>query len=273
MSNNSDVSYDELAKNLGLDKLLETTEVTESKKRGLSRFNDSQIAQMMDRLDKKIGLTDYLINHSSVISPCSISLYVFNDALWDIMKRRESATTKMLPMCTIPLCTWDKNSETASNPSGSKRWDIHPSKIGVMQQPSKKLEIIGQGGNFCGFIEKSMMTARHFGIPTSRELVPNYEFTRIAIDVNLAKVKAEINPLPNEKLDYDFAESAKIFFTHGILLYGKGEQFSLATANKKPLKLHGEVFLFIGRRSVNEEPMQAVLADLWFQLFHELVMR
>ncbi|MGY5872200.1 MAG: hypothetical protein RTV72_08155 [Candidatus Thorarchaeota archaeon] len=263
--------YDELATNLGIDEMLKTIEESKSNNSGLARFSTSQIDHIMDLLDQDIGKTNYLIHHSSIISPVSLSLYVLNDSLWKIMERRDSQSDKMLAMSTIPICTWEKSSVTATNPSGVKRWDIHPSAIDVVTENSPKIRITGQGGDFCGFIEQSMKTSRHFGIPESNNLIPNYQSSRIAIDVDLTTIKAETNPLPTDNLDYDFADSAKVYFDHGILLSGDGNSFQLAIDRRKPLKLKGDVLLFIGRRESEEEKQQEVLADIWFQILKEMI--
>ena len=270
-SENTREFYKELATKLGIDDIPETSDVSMPKRPGLERFSNSHIDQILDLLDQDIGLRNYLVHHSSIISPLSLSLYVLNDALWKIMERRNSQSDKMLAMCTIPICTWEKESATASNPSGVKRWDIHPSTVDVEKEDLPNMKITGHGGNFCGFIEKSMISSRHFGLPESKDLIPNYQSSKIGIDVDLTTINATTNPLPNDSLDYDFADSAKVFFDHGILLSGDGDSFQLAIDRRKPLKLKGEVFLFIGRRESEEDVHQSVLADIWFQILKQIV--
>jgi hypothetical protein len=179
-------------------------------------LSKEQIDFIIDQMSALEGLEKLLTNLSESITPLSLSLFVLNDRLWKMMERKSWDTDKMLAMSTIPLCEWDKNSEKTSNPKAVKRWTVHPNTLEFAFDKIPLLRIDGEGGDFSGFIEQSQLTARKFGLPESRKIVPNYLFTKLSIAIEMRQASIEPHPSPRDDFDYDYSEPAKVFFEHGL---------------------------------------------------------
>jgi len=231
-------------------------------------FSDEQMEDIVNQLISKHDIDAFLNENSDKLLPLSVSLFVINDKLWSMMERKVWDKKKMLAMSTIPLCTWDQNHETTSNPKGIKRWPIKTNIMELSFDKNPKMKIQGQGGDFSGFIEQSHLTMRKWGIPDTRRLIPNYTFESLRIELRLIRAKTEIHPHPRDELDYDFSDHAKVFFEHGLLIQLPGEDVTLQVAKRKPNQMAGDVFLLLGKRFDTEEVSNhELLVDIWIRLF------
>jgi len=221
----------------------------------------------LDYVTTQLDSDSFLQNQLDYLTPLSMSLFVTNDALWKMMKRKIWDPEKMLAMTTMPYCYWDQSEEKVNNPKGVKREKAFPNSIAFREN---QLRIEGAGGDFGGFIERSQLTARKFGIPEPRKLIPNYQFyDNIILDMLLDRAKIEIHPKPIDELDYDFSESARVFYEHGLLLSLPGEDVQLTVGKRPTAKLKGEVYTFIGKKIEPEtNRLKELIMDLWLWLFH-----
>jgi hypothetical protein len=124
--------------------------------------------------------------------------------------------------------------------------DINPKR--------KELTISGEGGDFSGIVEERVAQRKIEGRPLfipswskSRKNVIYYDFNNLNVRINLQNVNIDLYPMPDSKLDYGFSESPKVFFKHGIKLYGDGGDFQLKVGNRPRTKLAGEVIIYIGK--------------------------
>ncbi len=261
-------AYEEFLKEIKID-LGFTPDQSAAYDRGESiLLSKEQLDFIVDQLSVLEGIDSFLIRFTSSIQPISLSLFVLNDKLWKIMERKLWDPEKMLAMSTIPLCAWDKNSESISNTKAVKRWTVHPSTFAISFGEYPKMSITGEGGDFSGFIDQSQLTARKFGIPESRKEIPNYIFDKLDIKVELDDYSIETYPKPRDDLDYDYSDHARVFYEHGFAVSLPGENVTLKVGKRKPAKMLGEVYLLIGRRvNVEEEPFTGLLLDIWLRAF------
>lgn len=230
-----------------------------------------QMDDLVNQISAQYGMTGFLERSAIEIQPVIMSLYVFNESLWKIMEKKQWDKDKMLAMSTIPYCYWDQKEESASNPKSVKRWKTGSSKMVFKSEPLG-ISISGDGGDFCGFIEQSMIASRKFGIPETRKLIPNYQFFHIEVTAELSNSGIRIHPLPMQNLDYDFSAPAKEFHNHGVHLTIPGEQVTLEIEKRKPAKLKGEVHLLIASTFDEERSYFAsLLGDIWFWSLHKLL--
>lgn len=232
----------------------------------------SQLDKLTEQVSMQEGLGPFLETNAKLVAPVCMSLYVINDATWALMERKPWDKDKMLAMTTMPYCFWDHNEEYASNPKAVKRWDLGSNRIAFKGKPLT-LSIEGDGGDFSGFIERSMLTMRKFGMPEmNNKQIPNYVFKQIGIMARLGKAKVRIHPEPTDEFDYDYSESARVFHDHGIQLEIPGDDVSLTIEDGKPSKLRGVVHLLVGKHEGSEEKsLLTLLADVWFWAFHRLM--
>jgi len=255
---------DEVEVDLGL-----TPEQTTAFERGESiLLSREQLDFIVDQLSVLEGLDNFLIRFAPSIQPLSLSLFVLNDKLWKIMERKLWDPEKMLAMSTIPLCAWDKNSESISNTKAVKRWTVHPSTFVLSFDNIPTISITGEGGDFSGFIDQSQLTARKFGVPESRKEIPNYIFEKLDIRVEFKDYVVETYPKPRDDLDYDYSDHARVFYEHGFAVSLPGESITLKVGKRKPAKMLGEAYLLIGRRvNIEEEPFAGLMLDIWLRAF------
>jgi len=261
-------AFEELLKEVEIDLGL-TPEQTSAFDSGESiLLSREQLDFIVDQLSAVEGLDSFLIRFAPLIQPLSLSLYVLNDKLWKIMERKLWDPEKMLAMSTIPLCAWDKNSESISNTKAVKRWTVHPSTFVLSFDKYPIISIAGEGGDFSGFIDQSQLTARKFGVPESRKQIPHYIFEKLDIRVEFKDYVVETYPKPREDLDYDYSDHARVFFEHGFAVSLPGENVILKVGKRKPMRMLGEAYLLIGRRvNVDEEPFTGLMLDIWLRSF------
>ncbi len=231
--------------------------------------NGEQITLSPSQLDyvtKQLDADSFLQDHLDYFTPVSMSLYVTNDALWKMMERKTWEPEKMLPMTTMPYCHWDHREESIRNPKAVKREKMFPNRITIREN---QLRIEGAGGDFEGFIERSYLTARKFGLPETRKLIPNYKFyDKIVVDILLDSAQIEIHPNPIDEFDYDFSESARVFYEHGVLLSLPGEHVELTVGKKPKTQLKGDVYTYIGKKvEPDKNRFEELIMDLWLWLF------
>lgn len=220
----------------------------------------------LDHVATQLDVELFLREHLNSFSPVSMSLFVVNDTLWKMMKRKILDSDKMLAMTTMPYCYWDQREEKTSNPKGVKREKPLSNEIILSDN---RLRIEGAGGDFEGFIDQRYLTARKFGIPEHHRLIPNYQFyNMIVVDLCLDRAKIEIHPPPNDMLDYDFSESARVFYEHGVLLSLPGGDVHLTVGKRPTAELKGDVHILLGKKIVPEaNRLEALVIDLWLWLF------
>jgi hypothetical protein len=228
-------------------------------------LSGEQMSSVIHQISRVLGSDTFLTEFISAIIPVRLSLFVFNDALWNLMMRKpwEDSREQMLAMSTIPLCAWKQDEEKTSNPKGVCRHDTWPNEARLELSPKKQLMITGRGGDFAGFIERSHRTARKWGMPESRKLIPNYEFVDLNIVADLEKAKISIRPPPRDDIDYDFSESAKFFFDNGIMISLPEGCVTLTSGKRKPAVMKGESVLLLGYYD-SEEPYKNLLSSIWF---------
>jgi hypothetical protein len=238
------------------------------------KLDDTQLDRLAEQLVAYEEIDEFIKDNCRALLPISFSLFVVNDKLWEMMKKKVWDPEKMLAMCTVPLCTWDKDYETTSNPKGIRRWPIKPNTLDIHFDNMTKLEIRGEGGDFSGFIEQSHLSTRKWGFPDSRRLIPNFIFQSIHIEALLGRAAIEISPEPREDFDYDFSDHARVFFEHGFVAHIPGEDVILQVGKGKPNRMAGDVYLLIGNRFIEKETQeQTLLADIWLKLFKKRMTR
>ncbi|MFX0107942.1 MAG: hypothetical protein ACFE7R_06650 [Candidatus Hodarchaeota archaeon] len=217
------------------------------------------------------GPVEFLEKYTPSISPIRMSLYVINEATWKLMYRKPWDKEKMLAMSTMPYCYWDQGKESTQNPKAVHRWELGDTRIDFQKNPPS-FHLMGKGGDFSGFVERSQLTMRKFGMIESRNLIPNYEFTDLYIHALLEYAQIEIHPSPRDDLDYDFSASAKTFYEDGFLLKLSGERVSLTVGKKKGAMLHGNVLLYIAA-DINDESdlAKGPLVDTWMSALGNII--
>jgi hypothetical protein len=233
-------------------------------------LTNEQLDQIVSSMGESEEGWNFLQSYISRILPVVMSLYVFNDALWKMMERNPWSSDKMLAMSTIPYCFWDQNEESATNPKAVKRWDIKETNI-LLEEDPLRLSIMGDGGDFYGFIERSQMTMRRFGMIDGRGLVPNYQYKPLKVEVLLEGTEFELHPPPLDNIDYDFSEKAQIFREQGCLIRALDGQIKL-TVDKKESTLRGDVKILVGLPvDAMDTTFRGPLVDIWLWLLSKLV--
>ncbi|MHA2069080.1 MAG: hypothetical protein ACXABY_32355, partial [Candidatus Thorarchaeota archaeon] len=217
------------------------------------------------------GIPKFLEDYASHIPTVCMSLYVINEKLWKLMERKLWDQEKMLAMTTMPYCFWHKDEEKTSNIKAVRRWGLGENILSY-STVADRIEIKGEGGDFGGFIDRSQITLRKFGIPEKRKLIPYYAYQKVRIGIHLREAKANAHPLPLDYLDYDYSSSAKDFHDHGIHLEVPGESVTLHIEKRKPSKLSGDVHLFLGFTSESrDDELTALMTDTWFWSLQRLL--
>ena len=235
-------------------------------------LSEEQLIQILSSIGDFEKIWKFLESTASLIPPIVMSLYVMNEALWKLMERNPWDKTKMLAMSTFPFCYWNLGEESATNPKAVKRWEIGENLIKLQRNPLK-LSLMGEGGDFSGFIERSQLTMRRFGMIDGRGLVPNYQYKTLSVDISLDEAELELHPTPLDNLDYDFSEKAQTFHDHGFLLRVDGKQVRLAI-DKKESTMIGNALILVGAPvDSTDTTHRGPLVDIWFWLFSKIVQR
>jgi hypothetical protein len=271
MVGQSEAVFEEFAKKYGIEFsfTLDQYELLQNEEEVI--LGPSQMDSLISQLAAEGGITQFLHEYASQIPTVCMSLFVLNDSLWKVMERKPWDKEKMLAMITMPFCYWHQDEEKTSNIKAVKRWALGKNYISISKD-GNTLEVRGEGGDFAGFVDRSQVTLRKFGIPEKSQLIPNYVYQKVRIGVHLGKAKATIHPTPLDNLDYDYSGSARDFYDHGIHLEVPGENVILEIEKRKPSKLSGDVHLFIGFASDSEaDATIALFADIWFWALNKLI--
>lgn len=204
----------------------------------------------------------------------SISLFVLNEATWDIMKKKETEKERMLPMLTVPWFTFDSSEAEKRKEQAVSRHELDP-PIFRFDLSHQTVVVEGECGDFCGILDARLARRKHELRPMflpgpvgSRGLVPLYEreSCRITVDITGSNDVTPY-PSPSTAFDYMYSESPKVFYEHGLRLRAAGTQVRLKTGKSKECNLRGDVNLLIGvphTGSANEE--NVVLSHLWLRV-------
>lgn len=204
----------------------------------------------------------------------SMSLFVVNEATWDIMKRKETEKERMLPMLTVPWFTFDSSESSKRKEQAVSRHELDPP---VFQFDSSHQTVVVEGecGDFCGILDARLARRKHELRPMflpgpvgSQGLVPLYERESCRITIGITGSN-DVTPYPSPSttFDYTYSESPKVFYEHGLKLRTAGTQVRLKTGKSKECNLRGDVTLLIGAPQTcfaNDE--NTVLSHLWLRV-------
>jgi hypothetical protein len=245
--------------------------------RGCTSLSLDQLLDAAQALDRENNPWEYVRREAKKFAPLSLSLYVFNQAVWRLMTKKIVNQETMLAMATIPWFSWDKESENKQNPFGAKRDTHHDSIIDI--QPNKSLKISGMGGNFCGIIDGRIAAQRRAGrpilipsLPESGKLVPYYEPDDIGVMLSMEGLSSSLYPIPDKRIDYSFSEHPRNFYDHGIQISADGSIVKLQIGKKKPQPMYGEVIVLLGKAWDATMPEEKVVHyHTWLAVLHQLI--
>lgn len=231
-----------------------------------------QIHQIKHRLLESGHLPNINAILQSMMPSISMSLFVLNDATWKLMGKKQDHQDKMLPMTTIPWFYWDKDSHSKW---GVKRYGDAISNASI-DTARKVLTIEGDGGDFCGIIDRRAIAERYSQwrlvipeFPNSSKMVPNYERARIKLSIDYGDGQITAFPNPRKDLDYSFSESPKVFYYHGLEIVVDGANTSLKVSNRQVTKLNGECRILIGRTSKIDTKLGSILGfHIWLDFLY-----
>ena len=237
----------------------------------------SQLYSVAEKLAGNQTLEEFVNALSNRFQPLSISLFVFNDAIWKLMERKIVSPDTMLPMATVPYFYWKMTAITQNNPYGVMRDPTSRSSLSI--EPNHSVALWGTGGEFCGILE-GQLADRNTGprpiisptLPGSKEKVPKYESQDIGFTLQFGNLKADLYPDPWKTIDYTFSEHPKVFYEHGLAVTADGKGVKLKVSNKRSQPLHGDVYLLLGKRWESETPGQEiVLFHVWLNALSYLL--
>lgn len=245
------------------------------------RLSLKQLSSVVENMVGNAGVDDFIRAGAEEFSPLSMALFVFNDALWKMMKKKTESHDTMLPMATIPRFHWAREFISQGNPHGVQRDDIHKASLSYV--PNQSLAIQGVGGDFSGILEGQLVDTR----PSSRPIfsptlppimghrisrMPKYNLCDISVTIGTNRLDKELYPSPRSDIDYTFSEHPKVFLEHGLAIETAGSNVSLRIDNKKPQDLFGNVIILLGKRwSPMTEGYKIVEFHVWLTaLFNNL---
>ncbi len=198
----------------------------------------------------------------------SMTLFVVNDALWSIMRRKSSYPDRMLPMVTSPWFHWDEKMEEQGNRAGIVREPIGNVNLSINE--TGQLIVSGHGGDFCGLVEARLIhpKARSIILPASpgrRDLVPNYRLTQLSVTIEPRIHQLTLYPEPDKRFDYRYSESPKMYYEHGLNITTDGSRVLLSTSGDKARPLRGEVTILLGMMPDMHETETLILEHLWLR--------
>jgi hypothetical protein len=245
--------------------------------RGCTSLSLNQLLDAARALDQKNNPWEYVRREAKEFAPLSLSLYVFNEAVWKLMTKKVVNQETMLAMATIPWFYWDKEAENERNPYGAKRDTRHNSIIDI--QPRKSLKITGIGGNFCGILDGRIATQRRVGrpilipsLPESGKLVPYYEPDDVSVVLSVDGLSSSLYPIPDKRIDYSFSEHPRNFYDHGIKISADGSIVKLQTGKKKAQPMYGEVMVLLGKTwNAIMSDEKVVQYHIWLAVLHQLI--
>jgi hypothetical protein len=245
--------------------------------RSCTSLSLDQLFDAAQALDQKNDPWEYVRTGAKEFAPLSLSLYVFNQAVWRLMARKTANQETMLAMATIPWFYWDKEAESERNPFGAKRDARHNSIVDI--EPGKSFRIGGSGGNFCGILDGRIAAQRKAGrpilipnLPESGKLVPYYEPDDVSVILSADGLLSSLYPAPDKRIDYSFSEHPRNFYDHGIQISADGSTVKLQIGNKKPQQMFGEVVVLLGKTWDAETLEERVVQyHTWLAVLHRLI--
>jgi hypothetical protein len=216
------------------------------------------------------ALRNFIMEKSDAFHPISFSLYVQNDALWDIMKRKSDRSDKMLPMTTIPWFYWEKEAVGKKNPAGVRSRSFPRDPL-IVEFEDDTLVIKGRGGDFYGFLEGRLVDKRHgirpLVIPGGsgpKNEVPNYKSEYIQVKISRNSAQSILYPYPIDELDYAFSEHPRAFYNHGMQIDCEGINVNLKAGARRETSLHGKTTILIGKNiKETEDTDNTIMFHVW----------
>jgi hypothetical protein len=245
--------------------------------KGCTALSLDQLLDAAQALDQENNPWEYVRREASDYAPLSLSLYVFNQAVWKLMTKKTVNQETMLAMATIPWFYWDKGVESEKNPFGAKRDTHHNSIVDI--EPGKSVKITGKGGNFCGILDGRIAAQRKVGrpilipnLPESGKLVPYYEPDDVSVILSTNGLASSLYPKPDKRIDYSFSEHPRNFYDHGIQISATDSTVKLQIGNKKPQAMFGETIVLLGKTWDAETLEEKVVQyHTWLAVLHQLI--
>ncbi len=195
----------------------------------------------------------------------SITVFVVNDMLWEIMRHKRLHPDRMLPMVTFPWFYCDV-AETGSEGAVVRR-DMDCPLLSLDEAGG--LVIRGRGGNFCGLVEARVLEQKGRPIilpaaPGNRDPVPNYQLADICLILRPGRRNVTLYPEPDKRFDYRFSESPKVYYKYGLRVTTDGSYVLLSTDRATTRQLRGEVTVLFGMvpDGPDESPVHSWLRSL-----------
>jgi len=244
---------------------------------GCTKLTIQQLFNTAEILAQNQELANYVNEKSNQFGPFSMSLFVFNDAVWKLMEKKEESHDTMLAMATIPWFHWESAAISPGNPHGVRRDDMLSANILI--DPEKSLTIFGTGGDFGGILEGQLADQKRGPrpllvpvLPGPNNPVPKYDLTDIGVNIAFGNLEKVLYPEPLKKIDYTFSEHPKVFYEHGLSIAASGSKFKLKVGKKKPTGLHGDVMLLLGKRwHVDSDLTDVVEYHIWLTALHSMI--
>ena len=235
---------------------------------GVTELVPQQMSDTVELLSPTQSLKEkFVIDKFSEIGPVSFSLYLTNPDLWKMMKKKAKHQERMYPMITVPWFYWARESVTRQNPFGVVRHELSDLNLSPFDT-QKRFVFYGRAGNFCGLIDSEIEEYRSKGrpiiipsLPEKSMIIPNYEFTKFRIYLDLEDITTKLYPEPNIEFDYSFSETPKLFYNQGLLIHTKGQAIRLSTGGISS-HLRGDASLYFCWNP-DEHPEHALLAHVW----------
>ncbi len=246
---------------MGIDIPLIPEQRTNLRKLGKTSLRIDQMEQVVTGLCPDADeLGQFILKEGKRLQPLSLSLFVINDMVKKLMRRKPRHPHAILPMVTVPWFYWKQSAVDRNNPFGI----VRHKNTGVEIELDAKKEMLvfsGTGGDFAGILEaqvaEGVWSSRPLIVPGSlpnRQPVPAYQRKHIKVGVNLGAQRVTLYPKPRRDLDYTFSESPRVFAVHGAEIAGAGQAFRLKTGTRSETALRGNVLMLIGRRPEREQP-------------------
>lgn len=242
--------------------------------KGSTKLTKDQLLSVAAQINVGTSLDSFVQENADNFNPLSVTLFVFNDAVWKLMDKKEESKDTMLPMATIPGFFWKLAELSQGNRLGVRRDDYH--KSSCIFKPNHSLSLMGSGGDFCGIIEAQLadykpdarpVIAPHLPGPTNP--VPKYEAQDIGVSIDLSNISTEIYTNPQKRMDYTFSEHPKIFYEHGIAIVTDGQNVTLRVGGRKPQNLYGDVWVLFGKRWKPESnPVDIIHFHVWLNALY-----
>ncbi len=263
--------------NHGLSFSIDRSQIREREGQEVVNLTLKQLDSMVSLILQTEKEQEYLHAGIQRFQPFSISMFVFNDAVWRLMNKKEESPDTMLPMITIPCFYWDKEAISHNNPHGIRR--DHHQEFRLKLEPRKQLSLFGDGGDFCGIVDSQLADRRRSArsllmpnLPEQKKLVPKYAYQDIGLFIKLGNIEKEIYPQPQREIDYTYSAHPQIFYEHGFSLITDGSNVELKIGRKRPQKMFGKTLILFGKEWGTESSRQEILEyHVWLAHMYQLL--